>query len=178
MREIPTPEKKDTVAALRAAATEAQNIYLTEFSGLSVAEANELRGRVLESGARLRVVKNRLFKLALQGTDLEPLIEYLTGPNAATFCGEDALAPVKVLTEFAEAHGQAPVKAGFVDGKLISREEAQQLAKLPGRQQLLAEVVGAFAGPVSELVFTLGGIVSELVYTLQAVADQRDEQAA
>jgi len=178
VRSIPTPEKKELVTSLRAATSEAQTIYLTEFSGLTVAQAGELRSRVLGAGAQLRVVKNRLFKLALEGTQFEPLAEYLTGPNAATFCGEDPIAPVKALAEFAEEHGQPPVKAGFVEGKLISPEEAEELAKVPSREQLLAEVVGAVAGPISDLVFTLGGVVSELVYTLQAVADERGEQTA
>ena len=153
-------------------------MYLTQFSGLTVSQADELRVRVLEAGARFRVVKNRLFKLALQGTDFEPLAEYLTGPNAATFCGEDALAPVKALVEFAQEHNQPLVKVGFVEGRLISGEQAQELAKLLGREHLLAEVVGAFAGPICNLVFTLGGVVSELVYTLQAVADKLGEEAA
>lgn len=178
MRSIPTPEKKQTVEELRAAAEQAHSIYLTGFSGLTVAEAGELRARIIGAGARLRVVKNRLFKLALKGTEFEPLAERLTGPNAATFCGEDALAPVKALAEFAKEHGQPPVKAGLVEGKLISSEEAAALAELPGRDQLVASVVGAVAGPVTDFVFTLSGIVSEFVYTLQAVADERGEQAA
>jgi large subunit ribosomal protein L10 len=178
VRSIPAPEKKQTVAELRAAAEQAQSIYLTAFSGLTVAQAAELRARVIEAGARLRVVKNRLFRLALQGTEFEPLVEHLTGPNAATFCAEDALAPVKALTEFAAQHGQPPVKAGLVEGRLISAEQAAALARVPGRDQLVASVVGAVAGPVTDFVFTLSGIVSEFVFTLQAVADQRGEQAA
>lgn len=151
----------------------ASSIYLTAFQGLSVAEANELRGKLLEVGGRMQVVKNRLLRIAIAGTEYEGIADLLTGPNAITYCGEDPIAPLKVLTEFAAEHEQPPVKAGVVDGKLLTQEELEQLAKVPGREQLLAEVVGSFAGPVNELVYTLGAIVSEFVFTLQAIADKR-----
>jgi len=167
------------VEELRRQATEAQSIYLAEITGLSVAEANQVRGLVLAAGGRLRVVKNRLFRLALQGTPCEPLTEFLTGPNAALLCGEDPIAPLKALHEFAQAHDLPPVRAGMVEGRLIGGEQAQRLAKLPGRDELVAQVVGAVASPVTGFVLTLSGVVSEFVYTLQAVADQRGgEQAA
>ena len=179
MRRIPSAEKRETVAALRTAATDAQSIYLTELTGLSVGDANELRGLVLDAGGRLRVVKNRLFRLAIRGTDCEALTEHLKGANAALFCGDDPIAPLKAFVEFARDHGLPPVKAGMVEGKPATADQAQKLASLLGQDQLMAEVVGAFAGPISDLVFTLGGIVSEFVRTLEAVADKRgDEQAA
>ncbi len=151
----------------------ASSVYLTSFQGLTVSEANELRGRLLEAGGSMQVVKNRLLMIALEGTDYEPLAEQLTGPNAITYCGEDMLGPLKVLTEFAADHGQPPVKAAVVEGKLLSPQQIERLSKVPAREQLIAEVVGAFAGPVNDLVYTLSSVVSDLVYTLQAIVDER-----
>lgn len=172
VRAIPAPHKKQAVDALRQAASEARSIYLTEFTGLSVAEASEVRGLVLEAGGRIRVVKNRLFRLALQGTGYEPLTEYLMGPNAAIFCGDDPIGPLKALTEFAQQHEMAPVKVGMVEGAVVGAEGVQELAKLPGRDGLVALVVGAVAWPINDFVLTLNGVVSEIVYTLQAVAEK------
>jgi len=163
---------------LRQAASEAQGIYLAELTGLSVGEASEVRGLVLDAGGRIRVVKNRLFRLALEGTDFEPLTEYLTGPNAVVFCGDDPIGPLKAFTQFAREHELAPVKAGMVEGQMVSAERARDLAALPGREGLVAQVVGAVASPVNDFVLTLSGVVSEMVYTLQAVADKLGSEEA
>lgn len=166
------------VREMRERLREAQSVYLTSFEGLTVAEANELRGQLIDAGGEMQVIKNRLLMIAIEGTDYECLRELLTGPNALTYCGEDPIEPLKVLTDFAEEHEQPPVKAGVVEGRRLAPEEIEQLAKVPTADQLMAEVVGAFAGPVSGLVFTLNAVVSDLVFTLQALADERGEDAA
>jgi large subunit ribosomal protein L10 len=158
---------------MRAALETSESVYLTAFQGLTVAEANDLRGQLREAGGRMQVVKNRLLRLALQDTQFEPLAEVLTGPNAVTYCGSDPIEPLKVLTKFATDHGQPPVKAGVVEGRLLTVDELERLAKVPPRDRLMAEVVGAFAGPVYGLVHVLGGPVSDLVFTLQAIVDQK-----
>ncbi|MBD3291767.1 MAG: 50S ribosomal protein L10 [Armatimonadia bacterium] len=163
------------VREMREALEESGGIYLTEFEGLTVAEATALRGDLIEAGSRMQVVKNRLLKIAVKGTEYEALTDLLTGPNAVTYCADDPIAPLKVLTEFADDHEQPPVKAGVVDGEMLSPEELDQLASIPGRDELVASVVGGFAGPVNELVFTLSGLVSDLVFTLQAVAEEKGD---
>ncbi len=151
----------------------ATSIYLTSFEGLTVVEADELRGRLIEVGGRLQVVKNRLLKIAVAGTGYESLAELLTGPNALTYCTADPIEPLKVLAEFAKDHDQPPVRAAVVEDRVLSPQEIERLSKVGGRDQLIAEVVGSFAGPVRELVFTLSGLISELVFTLQAIADEQ-----
>jgi large subunit ribosomal protein L10 len=165
---------------MREALDESGSVYLTEFEGLTVAEATDLRGQLLDAGGRMQVVKNRLLKIAVEDTPYDTLSELLSGPNAVTYCGDDPIAPLKVLTEFAEDHEQPPVKAGVVEGERLSPEELEELSKVPGREELIASVVGGFAGPVTELVYTLSGVVSDLVFTLQAIADEQEggEEAA
>jgi large subunit ribosomal protein L10 len=126
----------------------------------------------------MQVVKNRLLMIAVEDTPYEGLSELLTGPNAVTYCGDDPIAPLKVLSEFAEEHEQPPVKAGVVEGERLSPEDLQALAQVPGRDELIASVVGGFAGPINELVYTLSGVVSDLVFTLQAVADEKGGEEA
>ncbi len=167
------------VREMREALCESDSVYLTCFEGLTVAEATELRGQLLDAGGRMQVVKNRLLKIAIKDTPYEGFDELLTGPNALTYCGEDPIEPLKVLAEFAEEHEQPPVKAGVVEGEMVSPEEIEKLAQVPARDELMASVVGGFAGPVNELVFTLSGLVSDVVYTLEAIVDEKGgEQAA
>ncbi len=154
------------------------SVYLVAFEGLSVSQATELRGLVLDSGGRMQMIKNRLLKISVKGTPYEPLADQMTGPNTLTYCGDDPIQPLKVLAKFASDNNLPPVKAGIVEGELLSDSDLDKLSKLMGREELLAGVVGGFAGPISEFVFTLGGVVSDLVFTLQAVADQKGDAEA
>lgn len=161
------------VQEMRESLAASGSVYLVAFEGLSVSQATELRGLVLDAGGRMQMVKNRLLKIAVNGTPYEPLSDHLVGPNTVTYCGEDPIQPLKVLTKFAEDHNLPPVKAGVVEGDVLSDDQLQKLAKVTGRDDLIAGVVGAFGSPVSDFVFTLGGLVSDLVFTLQAVADEK-----
>lgn len=156
---------------------EASSIYLTAFEGLNVSEADELRGKILDADARMQVIKNRLLQIAIEGTEYECLADLLTGPNALTYCSDDPIEPLKALTDFADEHEQPPVKAGVVEGEMLSPEQLQRLSRVPPRDQLLGQMVRGFAGPISGLVHTFRGVVSELVYTMRAVAEEQEGEA-
>jgi len=166
------------VQQMRESLTASGGVYLVAFEGLSVSQATELRGLVLDTGGRMQMIKNRLLKIAVKGTPYEPLTDQLTGPNTLTYCGDDPIQPLRVLAKFAADNDQPPVRAGIVEGDVLSDSDLEKLSKLTGRDELLGGVVGAVAGPISEFVFTLGGVVSELVFTLQSVADQKGDAEA
>jgi len=173
---MPTPQKEALVAELRQAVEESEGIYLAEFRHLNVAEMNELRGRILEYQAYLRVTKNRLLKLAFAGTDAEELSEHLIGPTAVAFCQSDPIAVAKVLTEFGQDHQHLAIKAGLFDGMILDQERMAQIAQLPPRDQLLAQVLASLIAPASSVVNLLGAVTSQFVLTLQAVADKRKSE--
>ena len=173
---MPTAEKEALVAELHQAADSSTSIYLADFRHLNVAEMSELRGRILDNQARLRIAKNRLLKLAFAGTQAEGLIEFLSGPTAVAFCQADPVAVAKVLTEFGKDHDYLALKAGLMDGQIFDQQQVGRLAELPLRDQLLAQVLGAISAPASALVNLLGAITSQFVFTLDAIADQRKQQ--
>ena len=175
---MPTQQKVETVAQLKQRVQQAAGIYLAEYKGLNVRDIADLRRQVRELGAQVMVVKNRLLKLALEGTTAAGLQQFLTGPNAAVFCDRDALAPAKAMQEFAKTHEVLTWKAGFVEGSLVDASGMARIADLPSKKEILAGVVGGIGAPLSGLVFTLSGLVSDLVYTLQAVADKKQGAAA
>ncbi len=176
---MPTEQKRETVARLKQAIESSESLYIAEFSELSANDMGELRGQVKDADAQLVVVKNRLFRLAIEGTQVEALVELMTGPRAVVFCYGDPVAPAKAIATFADDHsGSIVIKAGFADGQLLDEQQANRMATLPSRQELLASVVSGIAAPVTDLVYTLSGLVSDLVLTLQAVADQKAETAA
>jgi len=176
---LPTEEKQATVARLNEAVAGSSSILVAEFSQLSANDMNELRRQVSDADAELVVVKNRLFRLALAGTEAESLAELMTGPRAIIFCNSDAVAPAGAVARFAADHDNAiALKGGFAEGKVLDEEQANYMATLPSRDELLAHVVGGISAPITGLVFTLSGLVSDLVFTLQAVADEKSESAA
>ncbi len=179
---MPTPDKEARVAAFRETLAEGCTLYLSDFSGITAAQMNELRGKVLAAGGRVEVAKNRLLKLALTGTPAEVVIPHLVGPTAVVFCQGDPIAPAKAMKDFSKTLTAASqhwvIKAAYVDGRMFAGEKAEALAALPSIDEIKGAAVGAIAGPLNALVGTLNGALSDLVYTLQAIADKRAEQAA
>lgn len=173
---MPTAEKKRVVEQLEARLGEAKCLYLTDFTGLDVAGVSELRRRLSEANVDYLVVKNTLARLALEDGPYADLVELLVGPNAFAFSNEDVVAPAKILTEFAKEGDRPQIKAGAIEGSLLSSEEIERLAKLPPREVLLAEIVGYARAPIAGLAYTLNGLLSQFVRTLDAVRAQRVEQ--
>lgn len=170
---MPTQAKIDKVAELREQVERSAGIYLAEYKGLNVKDVSLLRNSVRKVGAEMFVAKNRLLKLAVEGTPAEGLVEYLKGPNAVFFCADDPVTPAKTISEFARTHEVVTWKGGCVDGTIVDAEGMAKVANLPTKQELLASVVGGISAPVSGLVFTLSGLVSDLVFTLESVADKK-----
>ncbi len=173
---MPTPQKEALVAELHEAVENSTGLYLTEFRYLSVGEIAELRGQILDCDARLRVAKNRLLKLAFAGTDAEELCGHLTGPTAVAFCQSDPIIVAKVLTKFGQDHEYLAIKAGLFDGMILDQERVAQIAQLPPRDQLLAQVLASLIAPASSIVDLLRRVTSQFVLTLQAVADKRKSE--
>ena len=170
---MPTQEKIEAVAELKEQVSASSGIYLAEYKGLSVQAISDLRKQMRDAGAQMIVAKNRLFKLALDGTSAEGLSEHLAGPNAVFFCTDDPVAPAKVVADFAKDHPTVVWKGGYIDGAVLDARGMERIAYLPSKQEIVAGVVGGVSSPITGFVFTLNGLVSDLVYTLQAVADQK-----
>jgi large subunit ribosomal protein L10 len=163
-------EKEQFVADFRSQVDASSVLYLTDFSGLDVKSLTALRRRLRDSGAEFMVVKNRLAKLALEELDLPDLSEYLTGPTGFVMTSEDAAAPAKAVSEFAKAHKDRPVfKVGVLDEKLLNAEQIGRIATLPPKEQLLAELAGAFQAPMSAFVGALEAMLHETVGLLEAL---------
>jgi large subunit ribosomal protein L10 len=145
---------------------------LTDYRGLDVAEVTELRAKMREAGITYKVAKNTLIKLAAheQGiTDFDP---YLEGPTAIAF-SEDPVALAKILVEFAKTHTDLEIKTGLLEKKSIEVEELKNLAKLPTREVLLGQVVGAMQSPMYGFAGSLAGLLRKFVYALDQVKEQK-----
>lgn len=172
------PEKEAQVQMLKEKFAEAQTVILADYRGLTVEEMTELRKKLREAGAELRVVKNTLARLAAKEAEIDALEPYLRGPVAMAFGIEDPVAPAKILHTFARDHKNLELKVGLLEKKLLDQKEIEALAALPSREVLLARLAAAMAGPLRNLGFVLSAPIRNLVYVLEAVREKQQAQEA
>ena len=170
----PAEAKVELVSELRALVGQTKAAILTDYRGLSVAEMTELRKKLRDVDAEYRVVKNTLFKLAAgDAMPIAEMGEFLTGPTAIGFAKADPVAVAKILLDYARDHKAMSVKAGVMDGRILSAAQVESLSKVPPRDVLLSQMIGSLQSPISGFVGTLSGIISNFVFTLQAIADKQ-----
>jgi len=165
-------DKKAVVAEVSGQLKDAQAAMLAEYRGLSVAQMTTLRRKAHESKIYLRVVKNTLARRAVDGTSYECLKDAMVGPLAYAISA-DPVAVAKLLSEFAKDNEQLKIKAAAMSGKLMSLDQVKALATLPGREQLLAQLLGTMQAPIANFVRTLNEVPSKFVRTLAAVRDAK-----
>ena len=153
--------KQAAVAALSAKIADSVAGVIVDYSGTSVADDTVLRKELREAGIDYSVVKNTLLGRAIEGTDLEEIKGVLEGTTAIAISKDDHTAAARILKKFADAHENFKIKAGYLDGKAISVETVDSLAKLPTRDVLLATVLGAFQAPMASFARAVQAIVDK-----------------
>lgn len=169
-------QKQAVVAEVATIVADAKAACVAEYRGLTVAQMTELRKKARASDVYVRVVKNTLLKRAIGDSALTPLKDHLSGPLVFA-ASKDPVAIAKIVSEFAKANERFRLKTSVMDGKLITSAEVQALAKLPGREQLLAMLMGAMQAPAQKFVQTLNEVPARFVRTLAAVRDARAKAA-
>jgi large subunit ribosomal protein L10 len=171
---MPRQEKVAEVERLQERLRRAAAVILTDFRGLTVGEITQLRRKLRDADAEYRVVKNSLLGKAAQAAGIEGLAAYLEGPTAVAFAASDPVAAARVIQEFIRQTRKLAVKGSVVAGRVYGQAQTRALADLPGRQELLARVVGGVAAPLAALAGVLGGLPRALVYALDQVRRQRE----
>ena len=146
-------KKQETVNEITNKVKESSSTVLFEYHGLTVNETMELRRKLKESGSEYKVYKNTLVKRALDSLNIDMDSE-LNGPKAIAF-GTDAVAPIKVLSDFAKDHPALVVKIGYVDGQIADTNMLKQLASIPSREGLLTMLASGLMGVVKDLSICL-----------------------
>lgn len=151
--------KKAQVAEVAEVLKAAQTGVLVDYRGLTVEEDTNLRNQLRAAGCKYFVIKNTLLKLATKEVGLDGLDEALHGPTAIAVSNDDAVAPAKVLAEFAKKNDKLELKSGFMDGAVMSLDEVKTLAATPNMETLIAKMMGSLNAPISGLVRLLNTIV-------------------
>ena len=149
-------------------------IFAVDYRGITVAQAAELRGKLRDADATLRVVKNTLTLRAADKSGREALKALLEGPTALTFVSGDAATAAKAVADFSKATELLPFKGGMMDGLALDAEQIGAIAKLPSRDILNAQLVNIVASPLTGLVTSLSNLISGLARQLSQVAEQKE----
>lgn len=174
---MPRPDKIEAVKEIAADLKATDVYYFLDYRGLSFAEASELRARLAKADASLKVVKNTLAKIAAADAGVEGLTELLQGPTAIAYCHGDPVRVAKTIQDFIKEKKKAAVRGGRLERSLLSGADVERLSTMPSREQLIAQMVGAIASPLTGLVTVLNGPIRGLVVALAQVQEQKANAA-
>ncbi len=155
---MPTVEKEKKIAELSEKIAGSKTIVFADFRGLTVGQDTKLRSKLRGAGVEYKVAKNTLIEKAAELKGITGLHEYLHGPTAVAFSGDDLTAPARILVEAAKETKILQIKGGMLDSKPISREAVLKLAELPSRQVLLAMLCGTLNAPIANFARALDQI--------------------
>jgi large subunit ribosomal protein L10 len=152
--------KKAIVAEVSAQVANAQTIVVAEYRGIEVGDLTQLRAKARQSGVYLRVLRNTLARRAVAETPFAVLADQMTGPLIYGI-SSDPVAAAKVLNDFAKSNEKLVLKAGAYAGKALDKAGVQALASIPGREELLARLLGVMKAPVSGFAVALGALARQ-----------------
>ena len=166
--------KKVVVEEIAAKLKGAQSAVVVEYRGLSVAEVTELRRNLRAEDVDFKVYKNKLVQRATEEAGLAEINDQLVGPNAIAFGNSDAVAPARILAKFAKDHEALVIKTGVVEGKVLSVDEINEIAKLPGREGMYSMLLGMLQAPVSKFA----RVVKAVADAKEAAPPEEAQEAA
>jgi len=166
-------EKKELVASLHQLFMNTGLVVVTRQSGMTVAEVTDLRRRMQQAGAGFKVTKNRLARLALEGTRYEGLAPFFTGPTAIAH-SVDPVAAAKVTVTFANSNEKLTIVGGAMGGQLLDSDGVKALATLPSLDELRGKIVGVLQAPAAKVVGVLQAPAAQLARVFSAYASKND----
>ena len=178
MKNMPNKQKQDVVSNLVSALKERQSVVLVDYKGLTHRQLEDLRTKVTDAGGMLRIVKNKLFLIALKDLQLPLPQEALTCPTAVLFVPSTDPSPIKIIYDQGKALESLEIKWGIWEKELIDKSKVEQLATLPSRVELLAKVVGSLKSPQTRLVLSLKSNLQKLLIALDQIKQQKETNTA
>ncbi|RLB08718.1 MAG: 50S ribosomal protein L10 [Deltaproteobacteria bacterium] len=168
-------QKVKLVSELHEKLKSAKAAFLVDYKGLDVKSMSALRRQLREVNTEMKVVKNRLLKLASKGTNTESIQDAMKGPSAIVISYEDVVAPAKILVNFSKENENLKIKKGQLTGKVLDFEKIKQLAELPSREQLLAQTLSVMMAVPASFVRVLNGVIVKFLNVLKAIEEQKKE---
>ncbi len=166
-------QKREMVTFLKDVFTNASSVVVVRNSGLDVSEMTSLRTQMREAGASLKVAKNRLARLALEGTEIQPLGDFLSGPSVLGY-SDDPVAAARVLVKFAKKNDKIEVLGGAMGATMLDLNAVRALAELPSLDELRGKLVGLLQAPAGKLASITQAPAGQLARVFGAYGSQGD----
>ena len=164
-------QKSETVAALNRTFAETSVVIITRNLGLTVAQSTDLRTKMRDAGARYKVAKNRLARIAIEGTSYTGISDLLTGPTAFS-TSADPVAPARVIVDFVKTNDKLEIVGGAMGETLLDVNGVKALATLPSLDELRAKIVGLIVAPATKLATITQAPAAQLARVLSAYAEK------
>ena len=153
-------EKEAVISEVTTLAAQAQTLVIAEYRGITVADMTKLRNQARSNGVTLSVLKNTLARRAVTGSSFEVVADKMTGPLIYGF-SVDAIAAAKVVANFAKTNDKLVIRAGVYGGKALDANGVKQLASIPSKEVLLAQLCGLLMSPMSRTAVVLGALAAQ-----------------
>jgi len=170
-------KKEEALQELIEKFSKSKSVVFAGYRGLDVTGISDLRGKLRDADAEMKVAKKTLIDLAAKENKLEIDPSFMEGPVAATFSYEDAMSGIKVLFNFAKENDKLQLLGGVIDGKVVGPEVIKEYAKLPGREELLAKLLGSMMAPVSGTVGIFSNLIAGFVRVIDGYKDTKPAEA-
>ncbi len=148
-------------------------VVVSHYAGLTVAEMQDLRAKMREAGGSVRVAKNRLAKIALQGTPAEGIADLMTGMTVLSY-SEDPVAAAKVAEDYAKANAKFVIIGGAMGGTVLDQAGVKAVASMPSREELIASIVGCLGAPASNIAGAIGAPASNIASILSTIEEKAE----
>lgn len=172
-------DKEQSVLEIKEKLNKASSIYLTDFSGLTVAESNELRDELFNAKVDFKVLKNTLVKKALEQSDgrfndqSDKLNENLKGPTGIIFAYDDPVSPAKIIKKFFDKGEKPKLKLAVVENVAYESKQLNQLAALQSKPEIISSIIGSLNAPISGIVGAINAVIRDLASIVEEVAKKK-----
>lgn len=173
MKEKTLQVKIQNVEEIKEKISKSQSMVLVDYRGLNVEQLTELRSQYRKANVDYKVYKNTMMRLAFKDLGLEDFNEFLKGPSGVAFGYDDPVKAAKITSEFAKKNVKLGIKAGIVDGKVIDADGVNNLATLPSKEVLVAQVLYGLNAPIQGFANVLQGTIRSLAIVLNAIAEEK-----
>ncbi len=166
-------EKKAVVEEITEQLESSNAVYITKYTGMSVSDMGELRGKFREGSVQFKVYKNTLMKRAMDTIGgYEELYDHLEDQNGFAFVDEELAAPAKVLKDYIKEHNKPEFKAALIDGDFYSKDQLDTLAAMKSRTEVIGDIVGLLMAPISNVISGLEAQGNNIAGAIQTIAEK------
>jgi large subunit ribosomal protein L10 len=172
---VATPEKEAAVTELKGNIESCTVAIMAQYKGITVDQVTDLRKKMRDQNVTFKVFKNTLAKRALDELELGDASQYMDGPTVWAF-SDDPIAPAKILKDFGKGVQAISMVGGVLDGEVVNQDKLQALADLPSREQLLAQIAGLFASPMSNMAALFNALPQNMVGLIDALKEKKEQE--